>query len=89
MKLLDEFREPEVTTKTAEEIRRCADPIRRYRIMEVGGRHTQAICSFGLKDVLPATRCRPRMEESALAVSRIQHHDSDDLKNQCMSYPLR
>jgi hypothetical protein len=34
MKLLDEFREPEVITKAAEEIRRRADPIRHYRIME-------------------------------------------------------
>ena len=34
MKLLDEFREPEIIIKAAEEIRRCADPIRHYRIME-------------------------------------------------------
>ena len=42
MKLLDEFREPEVITKAAEEIRRRADPIRHYRIMEVWGAHTHA-----------------------------------------------
>ena len=39
MKFVDEFRDPEVITKTSEEIRRLADPNRRYRIMEVcGGR---------------------------------------------------
>ena len=42
MKLLDEFREPEVITKAAEEIRRRADPIRHYRIMEVCGGHMHA-----------------------------------------------
>ncbi len=57
MKLRDEFREPEVITKAAEEIRRRADPIRHYRIMKVCGGHTRAICNSGLKDVLPATRC--------------------------------
>ena len=61
MKLLDEFREPEVIAQAAEEIRRRADRIRLYRIMEVCGGHTHAICSSGLKDVLPATRLFPRM----------------------------
>ena len=65
MKLRDEFREPEVITKAAEEIRRRADPIRHYRIMEVCDGQTHAICSFGLKDDLPATWLLPRMEESA------------------------
>jgi hydrogenase expression/formation protein HypD len=54
MKFVDEFREPEVITKTAEEIRRLADPSRHYRIMEVCGGHTHAIYRFGLKDLLPA-----------------------------------
>jgi hydrogenase expression/formation protein HypD len=54
MKFVDEFREPEVITKVAEEIRRLADPNRHYRIMEVCGGHTHAIYRFGLKDVLPA-----------------------------------
>jgi hydrogenase expression/formation protein HypD len=48
MKLLDEFREPEVITQAAEEVRRRADPIRHYRIMRVCGGQTHAICSFGL-----------------------------------------
>jgi len=53
MKFVDEFREPEVITRTAEEIRRLADPGRHYRIMEVCGGHTHAIYRFGLKDLLP------------------------------------
>ena len=65
MKFLNKFREPEVSTKAAEEKRRRADPIRHYQIMEVCGGHTHAICSFGLKDVLPARRLLPRTEKSA------------------------
>ena len=53
MKFVDEFREPELITKTAEEIRRLADPTRHYRFMEVCGGHTHAIYRFGLKDLLP------------------------------------
>jgi len=54
MKFVDEFRDPEVINKTADEIRRLADPARHYRIMEVCGGHTHAIYRFGLKDILPA-----------------------------------
>ncbi len=54
MKFVDEFREPETITKTAEDIRRLADPDRHYRIMEVCGGHTHAIYRFGLKDLLPS-----------------------------------
>src|ERR1700744_6144856 len=53
MKYVDEFRDPELITKAAEEIRRLADPKRHYRLMEVCGGHTHAIYRFGLKDVLP------------------------------------
>ena len=53
MKYVDEFRDPELITKAAEEIRRLADPGRHYRIMEVCGGHTHAIYRFGLKDILP------------------------------------
>ena len=53
MRFVDEFREPELITKTAEEIRRLADPARHYRFMEVCGGHTHAIYRFGLKDLLP------------------------------------
>jgi hydrogenase expression/formation protein HypD len=54
MRFVDEFRDPEVITRTAEEIGRLADPQRHYRIMEVCGGHTHAIYRFGLKDILPA-----------------------------------
>ena len=44
---------PTLINKTAEEIRRLADPARHYRLMEVCGGHTHAIYRFGLKDILP------------------------------------
>jgi hydrogenase expression/formation protein HypD len=53
MKYVDEFRQPELITRAAEEIRRLADPDRHYRFMEVCGGHTHAIYRFGLKDLLP------------------------------------
>ncbi|MFZ3263373.1 MAG: hypothetical protein WA172_05195 [Terriglobales bacterium] len=54
MRFVDEFREPELVTRTADEIRRLADPARHYRFMEVCGGHTHAIYRFGLKDLLPS-----------------------------------
>ncbi len=54
MRFVDEFRDPEVISRTAEEIRRLADPSRQYRLMEVCGGHTHAIYRFGLKDILPS-----------------------------------
>ncbi len=53
MKFVDEFREPELINKAADEIRRMADPSLHYRLMEVCGGHTHAIYRFGLKDILP------------------------------------
>ena len=53
MRFVDEFRQPELITRTADEIRRLAEPNRHYRIMEVCGGHTHAIYRFGLKDLLP------------------------------------
>ena len=53
MKFVDEFRDAEVIRKTANEIRRLAEPSRHYRFMEVCGGHTHAIYRFGLKDILP------------------------------------
>jgi hydrogenase expression/formation protein HypD len=53
MKFVDEFREPALIRKTAEEVHRLADPRRHYRLMEVCGGHTHAIYRFGLKDLLP------------------------------------
>jgi hydrogenase expression/formation protein HypD len=54
MKYVDEFRDPELISKAAEEIRRLAHTGRHYRIMEVCGGHTHAIYRFGLKDILPS-----------------------------------
>src|SRR6202167_4954791 len=53
MRFVDEFREPELISKTAEEIRRLAGGERHFRMMEVCGGHTHAIYRFGLKDILP------------------------------------
>jgi hydrogenase expression/formation protein HypD len=53
VRFVDEFREPELIMRTADEIRRLADPSRHYRLMEVCGGHTHAIYRFGLKDLLP------------------------------------
>jgi len=53
MRFVDEFREPELITRTADEIRRLADPKRHYRFMEVCGGHTHSIYRVGLKDLLP------------------------------------
>ena len=53
MKFVDEFRDAAIIGKTADEIRRLADPARHYRFMEVCGGHTHAIYRFGLKDLLP------------------------------------
>ena len=53
MRFVDEFRDPELITRTADEIRRLADPGRHYRFMEVCGGHTHSIYRFGLKDLLP------------------------------------
>ena len=67
MRFVDEFRDPELITRTCEEIRRLADPGRHYRIMEVCGGHTHAIYRFGLKDVLPAEhRADPRARLSGV-----------------------
>ena len=52
MRFVDEFRDPAIITRTAEEIRRLAGT-RHYRFMEVCGGHTHAIYRFGLKDLLP------------------------------------
>jgi len=53
VRFVDEFRDPGLIRKTAEEICRLADPDRHYRIMEVCGGHTHAIYRFGLNDLLP------------------------------------
>ena len=54
MRYVDEFRQPELISRAADEIRRLAGTERHYRMMEVCGGHTHAIYRFGLKDILPA-----------------------------------
>jgi hydrogenase expression/formation protein HypD len=54
MRYVDEFREPALIARTADEIRRLADPKRHYRFMEVCGGHTHSIYRFGLADLLPS-----------------------------------
>lgn len=53
MKFVDEFRDPRLIEKAAEEIRRLVNPRRHYRIMEMCGGHTYSIYRFGLHDLLP------------------------------------
>ena len=53
MKFVDEFRDPRLIKQASDEIRRLADPLRHYRIMEVCGGHTHAIYRFALADLLP------------------------------------
>ncbi|MBA3892130.1 MAG: hydrogenase formation protein HypD [Gemmatimonadales bacterium] len=53
MKYVDEFRDPQLIRRTADEIRRLMEPGRHYRFMEVCGGHTHAIYRFGLEDLLP------------------------------------
>ena len=54
MRFVDEFRQPELITRTADEIRRLAGPDRHYRFMEVCGGHTHSIYKYGVDDLLPA-----------------------------------
>jgi hydrogenase expression/formation protein HypD len=53
MKYVDEFRDPALIRRAAEEIRALAAIGRHFRIMEVCGGHTHAIYRFGLDDLLP------------------------------------
>jgi len=52
MKYVDEFRNPELIKKTAEEIKSLVGDSR-FRVMEVCGGHTHAIYRFGLEQLLP------------------------------------
>ncbi len=53
MKYVDEFRDPALIRKLADEIARVTEPSRQYSIMEVCGGHTHSIYRHGLRDVLP------------------------------------
>jgi len=53
MRYVDEFRDPGLIRRAAEQIRRLAAVDRQFRIMEVCGGHTHAIYRFGLDELLP------------------------------------
>jgi len=54
MKYVDEFRDPRLIQRAADEIRTLAASDRQFRIMEVCGGHTHAIYRFGLDTLLPS-----------------------------------
>jgi len=54
MKFVDEFREPEVITRTSAEIRRLADPAAITASWKCAADTAHAIYRFGLKDLLPS-----------------------------------
>jgi hydrogenase expression/formation protein HypD len=54
MKYVDEFRDPALIRRAADEIHRLAAVDRQFLIMEVCGGHTHAIYRFGLDDLLPS-----------------------------------
>ncbi|RAS17387.1 hydrogenase formation protein HypD [Paraburkholderia bryophila] len=53
MKYVDEFRDRELASNLAANIRGEADASRRYRFMEFCGGHTHAIARYGVADLLP------------------------------------
>lgn len=53
LKYVDEFRDRELAKTLAGAIRRAADPVRRYRVMEFCGGHTHAIFRYGVQDLMP------------------------------------
>ncbi len=54
MKYVDEFRDRELASNLAANIRGEADASRHYRFMEFCGGHTHAIARYGVADLLPA-----------------------------------
>ncbi len=53
MKLVDEFRDPELASVLSREIAELTEPGRHYKIMEVCGGHTHTIYRYGVHDHLP------------------------------------
>lgn len=53
MKYVDDYRDPAIARRLAENIRSLAQEGRRYRFMEFCGGHTHAIFRFGLQELLP------------------------------------
>jgi hydrogenase expression/formation protein HypD len=54
MKFVDEFRDAELGSALAREIRSIVEPGRQYKFMEVCGGHTHSIYKYGIDDLLPA-----------------------------------
>ena len=53
MKYIEEFRDANVATTLAQEIKKKAHPARHYRLMEFCGGHTHTIHRYGLPHLLP------------------------------------
>jgi hydrogenase expression/formation protein HypD len=53
VKYIDEFRDGALARKLAADIRREANPVRSYSLMEFCGGHTHAIFRYGIQDLLP------------------------------------
>lgn len=53
MKYVDEFRDPALARRLADELRAAVNPARRYRLMEFCGGHTHALARHGVLDLLP------------------------------------
>lgn len=53
MRFVDEYRDPDLARRLAEQIRALAEPGRRYKLMEVCGGHTHSIYKHGVEQLLP------------------------------------
>lgn len=54
MKFVDEYRNPELITRLADDLARLAGD-RQYQFMEICGGHTHTIYKYGIEDILPPT----------------------------------
>lgn len=54
MKFVDEYRDPELITRLAEDIARLSTN-RQFKFMEICGGHTHTIYKYGIEDILPPT----------------------------------
>ena len=53
MRFVDEYRDPDLARRLADEIAALVQPGRNYKLMEVCGGHTHAIYKHGVEDLLP------------------------------------
>ncbi len=53
MRFVDEYRDPALARRLADEIAALVEPGRSYKLMEVCGGHTHAIYKHGVEDLLP------------------------------------